>query len=103
MSEIGTHRQVVNAERFSKGYDATYHCRKPSRPGKTVYVGRNGRLLPKSEAEGFMNLEAMVFMAGGIDRNMRQWNETVIASLQIPERQLALQHINQPCSMSAKG
>jgi hypothetical protein len=103
MSEIGTHKQVVNAERFSKGYDATYHCRKPEKPGKTVYVGRNGKLLPKSETEGFAYIEALVFKAGEIDRNLRWYEEMVVRGLQIPERQLALQHINQPCSMSAKG
>ena len=102
MSEIGTHRQVVDEARYGKGFDSTFQS-KPGRPGKTVYVCRNGKLLPKSETEGFAYIEALVLEAGEIDRNLRRYEEMVVRGLRIPERQLALQHINQPCSMSVKG
>ena len=102
MSEIGTHRQVVDEARYGKGFDSTFQS-KPGRPGKTVYVCREGQLVPKQSVDGFMYLEAMVRKAGEIDRNMRQWEETIVRSLQIPERLLALKHTNQPCSMGVKG
>ena len=46
MSDIGTHKQVVDSERFSIGFDSTFNS-KPKKPGKTVYVYRDGRLVPK--------------------------------------------------------
>jgi hypothetical protein len=88
MSDIGTHRQVVDSERFSTGYDATYQ-RKPSKPGKTVYVCRDGKLVPKEQTNGWVIIEAVTAQANEVNANLRQYNEMVLRGLGVSEEQLS--------------
>jgi len=100
MSDIGTHRQVVDSERFSTGYDATYQ-RKPSKPGKTVYVCRDGKMVPKEDVTGFVMCEASVMVADEINANMRRWESALVASMGVPAKELEGRHPN--CSIGTAG
>ena len=48
MSDIGTHKQVVDPDKFNPNFDAAI-TRKPAPPGKTKYVMRNGELVKKDD------------------------------------------------------
>ena len=100
MSDIGTHRQVVDSERFSTGYDATYQ-RKPSKPGKTVYVCRDGKMVSKADVTGFVMCEVAAFLTDEINANMRRWNRDIMASLGVPAKELEGRHPN--CSIGTAG
>jgi hypothetical protein len=49
MSDIGTHKQKVDQDRYNGGYESTYSKPKSKKPGKTVYVCRGSKLVPKEE------------------------------------------------------
>lgn len=49
---ISTSQQKVDQGQYNRGFDGTFRSRK-SRPGKTVYVPRNGKIVEK-ESETFM-------------------------------------------------
>lgn len=87
MSDIGTHKQVVDSERFSTGYDATYQW-KPSKPGKTVYVCRDGKLVPKEQTTGWVIIETVMAQAGEVNANLRECNETVLRGYRVDEKLL---------------
>lgn len=59
MSDIGTHKQKVDQERYNEGYDGVYRRPKARKQGKTVYVCRNGKVVPKSnDSPAFIELPA---------------------------------------------
>lgn len=64
MSEIGTHRQKVDSEKFNQHFEETFR-RLEKRPGKSVYVFRQGKLreLKEMAARGdhFSSLGALTY------------------------------------------
>lgn len=81
MSEISTCKQQVDMKVFGPSHDKTFRGKKEKKPGSTVYVVREGKLVEKTPETVFV---MALNPAGRINKNLDQFAEDLVMEMAVP-------------------